>query len=204
MTITPTDALRSLMQTAQIHSYQALATKAGVSRRQIQQLRTGNGHKMRLSALTQLANALEVSLIDLIQTFQLCANDSSNQRQTEQHADTLTSQSTDERISALQTDALQTIETWLVQWPTIAKRAVEKGDALSAAKILPFLRPVEALMREWDVQPIATIDSQIPYDPQYHQLTQGNANPGDLVHVTHAGQTHRCKLLHRAKVKPMG
>ena len=58
-------------------------------------------------------------------------------------------------------------------------------------------------MEEWNVEPIATIDEQLPYDPTYHQLTKGVANPGDLVQVTHTGQTHHKNLLHRAKVKPI-
>ncbi|MEL6352805.1 MAG: helix-turn-helix transcriptional regulator [Cyanobacteria bacterium J06627_28] len=194
MPIEPTETLQALMQAAQVQSYRALAINADVSRWQIQQLRTGNGHKMRLATLTQLAEALKIPFIDFLQAFQLAP-----QTQTTSDADSrqLIAQTIDE-----QTAALQTLETWLVQWPTIAKRASEKGDALPAAKILPFIRPVEALMSEWDVEPIAVIDSQIPFDPQYHQLTQGFAQPGDLVHVTHTGQLHRGKLLHRARVKP--
>lgn len=103
----------------------------------------------------------------------------------------------------IQLEALQTLETWLTQWPTISKRAHEKGEALSAAKILPFIRPVEQLMREWHVEPIAAVDEQIPYDPQYHQLTKGSAKVGDIVQVSHVGYLHQGRLLHRAKVKPI-
>lgn len=200
MPIKPTEALQALMQAAQVQSYRALAIKAGVSRWQIQQLRTGNGHKMRLSTLTQLAEALKIPSIDFLQAFQLVpqtqvASNAGDRQSTD-------GQDSDFQTVALQTAALQTLETWLIQWPTIAKRAREKGDALPAAKVLPFIRPIESLMREWDVQPIAAIDSQIPYDPQYHQLTQGFVQPGEMVRVTHAGQLHRGRLLHRAKVKP--
>ncbi|MGB7487933.1 MAG: helix-turn-helix transcriptional regulator, partial [Phormidesmis sp.] len=194
---TETQALRALMQAANIPTYRALLDKAGISRWQLRQLRSGNIQTMRLGTLTQLATALNTSLPALLQTF-LPANFPSVKSSSAAIPSTACSPA-----AQLQSDALQTLETWLVQWPTIAKRAKEKGDALPAAKILPFVRPVETLMQEWDIAPIATLDEQIPYDPQYHQLTKGMASPGDLVQVTHTGQTQAGKLLHRAKVKPI-
>ncbi len=185
------------MQAANIPTYRALLDKAGISRWQLRQLRSGNIQTMRLGTLTQLATALNTSLPALLQTF-LPANFPSVKSSSAAIPSTACSPA-----AQLQSDALQTLETWLVQWPTIAKRAKEKGDALPAAKILPFVRPVETLMQEWDIAPIATLDEQIPYDPQYHQLTKGMASPGDLVQVTHTGQTQAGKLLHRAKVKPI-
>ncbi len=182
-----TEALKVLMQAADIRTYRALSDKAGISRWQLRQLRSGNIQNMRLSALTRLAAALNTPLSTLLQTFLPAACPDTNASPALQ----------------LQSDALQTLETWLVQWPTIAKRAQEKGEALPAAKILPFVRPVETLMQEWGIAPIATVDEQVPYDPQYHQLTKGMANPGDWVQVTHTGQTHAGKMLHRAKVKPI-
>lgn len=181
--------LRALMNAAGIASYRALAKQSGVSRWQVQQLRSGNIDRMRVATLSQIAKALNVSLEDLLQSFL----DPAGLR--------LRSALGDEQV---QRHALQTIETWLTQWATIAKRAQERGDALPAAKILPFVRPVEQLMTEWEVMPFATIDEQVPYDPQHHQLTKGIASPGDMVQVTHVGHTHHGKLLHRAKVKPVG
>ncbi|MEL6553337.1 MAG: helix-turn-helix domain-containing protein [Cyanobacteria bacterium J06621_11] len=190
---TATVTLKVLMQAVDITSYRALAERANVSRWQIQQLRTGNLEKMRVAVLSQIAAVLEMDCVGLIQAFQL--EDTGLQAEEAQVKEA--------QSGAVQTAALQTLETWLTQWPTIAKRAREKGDALAAAKILPFVRPVEQLMQEWNVEPIATIDAQIPYDPQYHQLTEGMANPGDTVRVTHVGQRHNGKLLHRVKVKPI-
>jgi hypothetical protein len=105
--------------------------------------------------------------------------------------------------SQVQSEALQTLETWLIQWPTIAKRAQEKGEALSAAKILAFVRPVEQLMMEWGVEAIAPVDAEVTYDPQFHELSKGTAAVGDRVKVTHSGSQYQGKLLHRAKVKPL-
>ena len=176
------------MQAANIKTYRALADKAGVSRWQIQQLRTGNIEKMRVEALAKISAALQIQITDLLKQFSNILTPSPHPLLS--------------HPPLSQTHALQTLETWLTQWPTIAKRAQTHPD-LAAAKLLPFIRPVEQLMREWNVEPLATIDEQIPYDPTWHQLTKGIAEPGELVQVTHTGQTHHGKLLHRAKVKPI-
>lgn len=192
------------MKAAGIPSYRALATQAGVSRWQIQQLRSGNIHTMRVVTLSQIAKALALDLPHLLQVFStgtglVDAHEQEN-KQGKSPPDQITTEITTEQLKS---DALQTIETWLIQWPTIAKRAQEKGDAIAAAKLLPFVRPIEALMREWGVEPIAAVDEHVPYDPQYHQLTDGAANPGERVRVTHTGHTYNGKLLHKVKVKPI-
>lgn len=47
---------------------------------------------------------------------------------------------------------------------------------------------------------IAPVGSQIPYDPQLHQLKQGTAQPGETVQVTHVGYLQGKRLLYRATV----
>ncbi len=209
------------MQQANISSYRALALQAGVSRWQVQQLRIGNVGQMRLAALSQLAIALNLSLSALIAEFdptgdrpqpspqpapqlskhspltQLADLQQEYQRLQQQQATQMAAVR-----SQVQIDALQTLESWLMQWPTIAHRAQMNPD-LSAVKILPFIRPIHQLMAEWGVELIASIDAQVAYDPQIHQITQGTANPGELVCVTHSGYQYQGKLLHRAKVKPL-
>ncbi|MGB3294263.1 MAG: hypothetical protein WBB01_14845, partial [Phormidesmis sp.] len=112
------------------------------------------------------------------------------------------SQQTEAARQQVQAEALQTLESWLVQWPTVAKRAAQRPD-LPAAKVIPLVRPVEQLMAEWAVEAIAPVDAEVPYDPQQHQLIGGSVDPGILVRVTHSGQRYQGKLLHRVKVKPI-
>ncbi|MGI8935562.1 MAG: helix-turn-helix domain-containing protein [Phormidesmis sp.] len=212
--VDPAQCLKALMQRAKVSSYRALATQSGVSRWQIQQLRSGNIAQMRLGVVAQLAAALEIPLNTLLSEFgltnthqtasasnsvaqsqQLIALQKEYQRLQEQMA-----QQVALARSQTQIDALQKLESWLVQWPTIAKRAQEREE-LPAAKLLPFIRPVEQLMAEWGVEAIAPVDATLPYDPQYHQLIGGTAEPGALVRVTHSGHQYQGKLLHRAKVK---
>lgn len=206
------------MKSADIASYRLLAERAGVSRWQIQQLRKGQIQKMRLVALTQIAAALGIKFFDLYSHFapdqtalgqsnldqldqpELDRPKSSQPESDQTEASTADADRSQLEREHLQADALQTLESWLVQWPTIAKRATDRPD-LPAAKILPFVRPVEQLMSDWGIEPIAAVDSQVAFDPTRHQLIAGHAEPGDRVRVTHAGNTHHGKLLHRAKVK---
>lgn len=255
-----TQQLKALMQQANLSSYRMLAANANVSQWQVQQLRKGQASSMRIAALINLSQALQISLSSLLNHFGVAietAGDVGKEKRaekaekaekakgnkieentakeniegiisesdkieqekeliatsTETAAETKVLIAEYERLkqqaaqqlaaarSQFQLDALHTLETWLVQWPTIAKRATERGADLPAEKILPFVRPVEALVAQWEVDAIAPVDSQIPYDPQCHQLIGVTANPGEQVIVTHSGATHRGKLLHRAKVK---
>jgi DNA-binding Xre family transcriptional regulator len=208
-----TALLRSHMQRANIASYRALATQSQVSRWQVQQLRAGQLPQMRLAVIAQMADALKVSLGELLGQFgssdlgsDLGSQDQQAEAALRQEYQRLQAEAGQVREvvrSQVQTEALQTLETWLVQWPTIAKRAQERGDALSAVKLLPFVRPVEQLMAEWGVEAIAPIDAEVSYDPQFHQLSQGTATVGERVAVTHSGSRYQGKLLHRAKVKPL-
>ncbi|MBE9060516.1 helix-turn-helix transcriptional regulator [cf. Phormidesmis sp. LEGE 11477] len=191
--------LRELMQAAGITSYRLLAERAGVSRWQIQQLKNGHIQKMRLASLMQISAALKIDFTDLCAHFESGQLQKySREHQENHHKSNLETTAAD----TLQETALQTLESWLIQWPTIVKRAQDRPD-LPATKILPFVRPVEQLMAEWGVEPIATVDCQVEYDPTYHQLVAGSAKPGDCVRVTHTGIIHHGKLLHRAKVKPI-
>ncbi len=207
------------MQQANIGSYRALALQAGVSRWQVQQLRLGKIGQMRVEALDKIAIALNIPLTALITDFDLTEFDLTDDRLQLSENSPLTHQLAElqreyqrlqqqqaEQIAAVrsqvQLDALQTLESWLIQWPTIAHKAQMNTD-LAAVKILPFVRPIHQLMAEWGIEAIAPINAHIPYDPQIHQLTKGTANPQELVCVTHSGYRYQGKLLHRAKVKPL-
>jgi DNA-binding Xre family transcriptional regulator len=204
-----TAMLLKLMQQANIGSYRALATQSQVSRWQVQQLRSGNLRQMRLAVIIQLADVLKVSVSELLSQFGGGYSGSEDQgaeaslRQEYQRLQAEAAQVGEKVRSQVQTEALQTLETWLVQWPTLAKRAQERGDALSAVKLLPFVRPVEQLMAEWGVEAIAPIDAEVSYDPQFHELSRGTATVGEQVKVTHSGSRYQGKLLHRVKVKPL-
>jgi molecular chaperone GrpE (heat shock protein) len=53
------------------------------------------------------------------------------------------------------------------------------------------------------VEAIAPVGAEIPYDPQLHQLMEGNPQLGEIVKVRYTGYRQGDKLLYRAKVSPV-
>jgi molecular chaperone GrpE (heat shock protein) len=104
-------------------------------------------------------------------------------------------------MQEFQQSSLQILESWLLQWPTVVEK-VKQNPRLAAVKILPLLRPVEQLMQQWNVEAIAPVGAEVPFDPQLHQLMDGSVQDGELVKVRYAGYRQGNKLLYRAKVSP--
>jgi len=206
--------LQELMQRAQVSSQRALATKANVSRWQVQQLRQGNLHNMRVSVLKQLAAALDCSLLELLQAFTsnplpaaantlpASSNEANLLRQEYKRLQKRLEQQAQELQHQFQLEALRTLESWLTYWPTAAKAATDR-DGFDAKKLLPLVKPVERLVESWGVTAIGTVGQQLAYDPHHHQLARGMANPGDSVRISHVGYRHGENLLQRAKVVPV-
>ncbi|MBD6619916.1 nucleotide exchange factor GrpE [Komarekiella sp. 'clone 1'] len=106
-------------------------------------------------------------------------------------------------LQEFQQSSLQLLESLLLQWPTAAQKAQENPQ-LAAIKIVPLVqKPLEKLLQAWGVEAIASVGAEIPYDPQLHQLFEGNAQPGERVKVRYTGYLQGDKLLYRAKVSPV-
>ena len=102
-----------------------------------------------------------------------------------------------------QRTSLQSLESLLLQFPTAAQKARE-NPKLAAVNLLPLVqKPLEKLLHEWGIEVIAVVGSEIPYNPQEHQLLEGNAQLGDIVKVRYIGYRQGEKLLYRAKVIPL-
>lgn len=213
-TLSPSaQTLQTLMQRAQVPSQRALATKANVSRWQVQQLRQGKLDAMRVVVLQQLASALDCSLLDLLRAFTVnplpsatntlpeSTNEADLLRQEYRRLQKRLEQQAQELQHQFQSEALRTLESWLTYWPTAAKAATDH-DGFDAKKLLPLVKPVERLVESWGVTAIGTVGQQLAYDPHHHQLARGMASPGDLVCVSHVGYRHGESLLQRAKVVP--
>ncbi|MEC4803526.1 MAG: helix-turn-helix domain-containing protein [Jaaginema sp. PMC 1079.18] len=171
---------------------------------QIQQLQQGKIEQMRLESLLKLAKGLQWSLEELIAAFSDQPDPKPNDLQ--QECDRLQQQLQQQQEQLqreFETTSLRTLETWLRQWSAIT-HAIHKNPNLPASRVLPFLEPIEQLVKEWGVEAIASVGEEINYDPQWHQLRQGIAQPGTKVRVTHTGYLHHGKLLYRAQVKLSG
>jgi molecular chaperone GrpE (heat shock protein) len=204
--------LQRLMQQAGFSSLRALSQASGVSELDLIRLRRGLALQTRADTLVKISQALEISITELLATFapgsvELPQESGSAAIAEEiaQEYDRLQTQMQQQRetlIQEFQQQTLQILESWMLQWPTAASKAQENPD-LSAVKLLPLLRPIEQLLREWGVEAIATVGASIPYDPQFHQLMEGTAQPGETVKVRYTGYRQGDKLLHRAKVSPI-
>jgi transcriptional regulator with XRE-family HTH domain len=209
-----TDRLRTLMTQAGISSFRELSRRAAVSQWQVQQVRTGPLSNLRWGVLCQLSQALNLSPSQLIAALDhpssptVTATNNSDVRDGEslkqeyQRLQAQLNQQSSQLRQDFQRESLEQLESFLRFWPTAAAR-VQQNPQLPAKNILPLIRPLQQLLEDWGLIPIGDIDAIVPYNPQQHQLKQGQANPGDRVRITHRGYYHGNCLLWRAQVDPL-
>lgn len=210
-----TDSLQQLMRRVDVTNFQALSKKAGVSEKQLRRLRKGEVEKLRVETLLKLSQALQVSLSELLTTFSPTIIGEVSTGASLQNVESIAvlkqeyqklQQQLDSQRETLkiefQQSSLQILESWLVQWPTAAY-AAGQNQQLPAVRLLPLVQPVEQLVQEWGVEAIASVGSEIPYNPQWHQLMDGMVRPGEVVKVRYVGYRIAGNLLHRAKVSPI-
>ena len=209
-----TPELRILMSKAGISSFKDLGRAAGISERQILRLRRGWVSGMKLNLLQNLSAILGVSLNQLVETFSYPLNqmetkqlDSDLIRQQlieikQEYERSLVKLEQQREVleKEFQQNTLQIIESLLLFFPTAAHK-VRANPQLEAIKILPLVeKPLEKLLSTWGIQAIASVGAEVAYDPQYHQLLQGNAEIGKPVKVVYVGYRQEEKLLYRANV----
>jgi molecular chaperone GrpE (heat shock protein) len=194
--------LRSLLQQAQLPSLKALSRSANVSEWQVKQLGKGQAAKMRVEPLQKLSQALHISLPELISQFSDLSLASPDLQSEYQRLQTQLQQQQETLQQEFQQTSLQILESWLIQYPTAAY-AAQQNPEFPAIRLLPLMRPVEQLIKNWGLEAIAPIGSELSYDPQIHQLMDGEVEVGDRVKVRYTGYRQGEKLLHRAKVSPV-
>lgn len=210
------ERLHNLMQQVGIADLNELSQVAKVARLQLIRIQQGLILNLSLGAIARIAQALNVSVDSLLQTFVEQPQVSSEQAVTSsQQDDALIAcrqeyQKLQQEMTQLQQAllvefqqaSLETIESWLLQWPTAAT-AVRQNPQLPASKLLSLVEPIEQLVKQWNVSTIATVGEELAYDPQNHQLMKGVAQAGELVKVRYVGYKQGDKLLHKAKVSPV-
>lgn len=208
--------LHQLMQRVGFSSFRSLSQAAGVSEKQIRRLRRGEVGQIRLETLLKLSQALQVSVVDLLNILSVPGTQTlGSEAETSvldqeltmlrQEYDRLQHQLQQQKQALqqeFQQSSLQVLESLLLQLPTAAYAAQQNPQA-PAVKLLPLLKPLERLLQEWGIEPIAAVGSEIPYDPQQHQLMDGLAEVGDRVRVRYTGYRQGDRLLYRAKVSPI-
>ncbi len=211
-----TQKLLKLMQQQDISSFKALSKVARVSEYQIQRLRRGEIQQMRLEILVKLSQTLQIDLSQLINNFseiklikEQAATEQSSSQETadlKKEYERLQKQLANQEqllLSQFQQSSLQLLESLLIQFPTAAKKARENRQ-LPAVNIIPLIeKPLNRLLKEWNIEAIAEVGAELPYEPEVHQLIEGDAQINETVTVRYTGYRQRDKLLYRAKVSPV-
>ncbi|BAY31876.1 hypothetical protein NIES2107_37620 [Nostoc carneum NIES-2107] len=217
-----THLLQDLMQQVGISSFKELSRTAAVSERQILRLRQGKVKQMRVDILLKLSQKLQITLNEIVTNFSVQSQQEenlinsalkNNQQNLLQENDNLRREYERSQLALaqqrellqqeFQQTSLQMLEPLLLQWPTAAQKAKE-NQQLAAIKVVPLVqKPLEKLLQLWGIEAIASVDEEVPYDPQWHQLMDGSPQAGELVKVRYIGYRQGEKLLYRAKVSPI-
>lgn len=202
------------MDSAGISSFKALSQAAQVSEWQVSQLRQGKAGQIRAEVLAKLGQALRLSVeqllcefssLDLPTPFDTLSSTPTSAfealQQEYERVQTQLDQQRDRLTQDFQRQVLQTLETLLIQVPTAVYAAQQNPD-LPAQRLVPLLKPIDQLLKQWGIEAIAPVGAEVPYDPQIHQILDGTANVGDRVRVRYTGYRQGDTLLYRAKVSP--
>ncbi|BAZ06734.1 XRE family transcriptional regulator [Calothrix sp. NIES-3974] len=197
--------LQLMMQRANIPNWKALQRLAGISERQVLRLRRGEVGQMRVEVLLKVARVLQVSFDELLidSVVDVEPGESEKSSLATKHNPQETTELTTNQESIrhdLQREILDLMESLLVQFPIAAAKARENPN-LAASKIVPLVEnPLKKLLTAWEITEIANVGATIAYNPQYHQIREGTAQPGDLVIVRSPGYLQKGRLIYRAQV----
>lgn len=198
--------LQKLMQQVGINSFKQLCRATGISDRTLRKLRSGELDSLRWQTLIKISRTLQIPVIELIDTFDDRSSSVDAHRQQllnlQQEYQHLQQQLQQQRVTLqaeFQHQSLQTIESFLTYFPA-AKYAAMHNPDFPASKIFPLVQSIDRLLGQWGVTVIGEIGAKIAYDPRWHQLIEGTANPDRLVTVRYVGYRQDEKLIFRAKV----
>ncbi|MDJ0903269.1 MAG: helix-turn-helix domain-containing protein [Xenococcus sp. MO_188.B8] len=206
--------LRVLIEKAGLENCQELLKTTGISPWQLARVQYGLMHRIPLETILNLSAALKISLDQLIATFVPESKYPRNWQPQEENADSRIEsqeyqrlqQTIEQQRETLELEfrnaSLQAIESWLLQWPT-AVAAISKNPELPAERLLLLMKPIEELVSHWGVEAMYSVGEELPYDPKWHELMKGDANPGEMVQVRYVGYKQGGNILHKAKVSAL-
>jgi molecular chaperone GrpE (heat shock protein) len=204
-------SLLQLMEQAGISSLEELSKVSGIAQLQLIRVQRGLLPKMPLEISIKLSQVLQIPLERLLALFcndvpvaDAPQSDTKTEalRQEYQRLQQQLEEQQETLALTFQQSSLQTLESWLLQWPTAAAVA-QDNPQLPAVKLLPLMKPITDLLTSWQVEAIAAVGDKVAYDPQWHQLMEGSAEPGETVKIRYVGYRQGDKLLYRAKVSPI-
>jgi DNA-binding Xre family transcriptional regulator len=222
-----TDELRHLMQAVDIPSFRDLRDRARISRRAVDTIRQGRAESLKYQDLMRLCQLLKTDLSSFMKIFSNLPSasitddvnyrDAGNVISTANLNDDISSDIVIEREivsrylqekldrqkqelrAEFEQEILQRLESMLLQLPTAAY-AAQNNSTMPAHNLIPLLRPLDDLLKAWDIERIAQVGERVSYDPHWHELMDGEAEVGSPAIVRYVGYTKHGKLLYRARV----
>ena len=195
--------LQELMHKVGINSFRQLYRSTGTSAHTIGKLRSGELDTLRWQTLVKISNTLQLTVSELIEIFGDIASSDRRElatlRQEYQHLQQQVQQQKETLAVEFQYQSLQTLESFLTYFPA-AKYAAMNNPDFPASKLFPLVQSIDRLIAQWGVTVIGEIGLEIAYDPRWHQLIEGTADPDELVTVRYVGYRQDDKLIFRAKV----
>ena len=211
------ERLVAMMHRVGINNLEELGDRSGIFKWQLLRLQCGLLPKLRVEILLKLSQTLNVSPLELISIFapeseiSLPDEVETNSNETEakltaikQEYDRLQQDFEHQKIALeqeFQQSSFSILESLLLQLPTAAAVATDNPE-FSAAKLLPLLGPLNDLLDSWGIEAIGTVGAIIEFNPQLHELIDGEVEAGTSVKVRYVGYQKGDKLLYRAKVSP--
>jgi DNA-binding Xre family transcriptional regulator len=195
--------LQKLMRQVGINSFRKLYQLTGTSAHTIDKLRSGELDTLRWQTLVKISSTLKIQIGELIEIFG--DTSISNQRelatlqQEYQHLQHQLKQQKEILQAEFQYQSLQILESFLTYFPTAKYAAINNPD-FPASKVFPLVHSIDRLIAQWGVTVIGEVGLEIAYDPRWHQLITGTADPDELVMVRYVGYRQDDKLIFRAKV----
>jgi molecular chaperone GrpE (heat shock protein) len=197
--------LQELMHKVGISSFKKLYQLTGTSDRTIRKLRSGDLSTLQWQTIMNISSTLQISIDELINIFSTQPSSNFDRQklailqQEYQHLQQQLQQQRETLQAEFQYQSLQTLESFLTYFPA-AKSAAAKNPDFPASKIFPLVQSIDRLIQQWGVTVIGEIGSEVAYDPRWHQLIEGTAQPEALVTVRYVGYRQGDKLIFRAKV----
>ena len=187
--------LQELMEQVGIKDREELSKKAKVSELQLRRIEYGLIDKLTVENLLRIASSLQLGMEQLLAKFTHLEPNQSSAETPSQNGQAALQQK-------FQQQSIDTIESWLIQWPT-AIAAIAKNPDLPAERLIPLVKPVKELVEQWGLTPIGEVGEELPYNPQWHELMSGSADEGAIVKVRYVGYQQQDRILYKAKVSPV-
>lgn len=204
--------LQERMKQLGIPTWQALATKSGLTRLHLRWVRRGEVADLKLNQVINLAAALHWHPEELLHNLGVLSSsptaiqEVSIQRNLEEELRQQCLRLRDElqqQKSQLSADfrdaAFEQLQTLLANYPS-ARKMAEAKPTLPAKNFIALLTPLDNLVESWGWQRIGSAWEQVAYNPQLHQPDADDIQEGDLVYIRFVGYRDRERILCPAKV----